>query len=109
MRATAEGIHHGSVRMRFCWWALKNRSHLIKVRRRRMPEALRLKVFYPGILGCKNVHFIEFRHGSAAIFASGVSKFLVPLWSFMDRNNQSLFASAVLLNSNTIFSFSPRW
>ena len=74
-----------------------------------MAEAPELKLFYLGILGYKSVHFIESRHGSAAIFASGVSKLLVPLWSFMDTKNQSLFASAVLLNSNTIFSFSPRW
>jgi hypothetical protein len=32
-------------RMRFCWWALKHRSHRIKVRQRRISEAVRLKLF----------------------------------------------------------------
>jgi hypothetical protein len=108
VRATAEGIYHE------CSDAIL----LVGVEESHLPHqgpsapfvgGTTAQVFYPGILRCKNDHFIEFRHGSAAIFASGVSKPLVPLWSFMDRNNQSLFASAVLLNSNTIFSFSPRW
>jgi hypothetical protein len=98
-----------SVLMRFYGWWLKHSSHLIKVRQRCMSEALQLKVSYLGILGGKSVHFVESKHGSAAIFSSGVSKLLVPLWSFMDRNTQSLFVSAVLLNSNTIFWFLPRW
>src|SRR6266478_168839 len=50
-----------------------------------------------------STHLLESRHGSAAICSSGVLYVLAPLSSFMNKNTQSLFSSAVRLNENTTF------
>jgi hypothetical protein len=49
-------------------------------------------------------HFLYFRHGIAAICVSGVP-YVAPFSSLIDKNTQSLFCSAVLLNSSVSVPF----
>jgi hypothetical protein len=72
VRPAAVGIHFESSDAIFLVGVEASRP-VIKVRQRRMSEALQLKVPNLGILGCTSVHFFESRHGSAGVFASGVS------------------------------------
>jgi hypothetical protein len=49
-------------------------------------------------------HFLEFKHGIAAICVSGVP-YTAPFSSLIDKNTHSLFSSAVLLNSSASVPF----